>query len=177
MKAGMTMRKMRMASITEYLTNDHERLDRLLEALLAQTSIDDGIYLEFKQGLLQHIRFEETILLPAAREANGGKPLALSARLRLDHGALAALLVPPPTVKILMAIRIILNVHNRLEEGANGVYMVCSRLLANRSEQIISYFKSLPPIPLAKNPNVALAMESAVRAMERAGFSRALLDW
>jgi len=40
---------------------------------------------------------EERILLPAAQRLRGGERLPIAARLRLDHGALAALLVPSAT--------------------------------------------------------------------------------
>jgi hypothetical protein len=42
---------------------------------------------------------EEKVLLPAAQKARGGEPLQIAAKLRLDHGALAALLVPTPTAE------------------------------------------------------------------------------
>jgi hypothetical protein len=57
---------------------------------------------------------EEKILLPAAQRARGGEPLPVAARLRLDHGALAALLVPTPNPTILSALRGILARHNAL---------------------------------------------------------------
>jgi hypothetical protein len=44
---------------------------------------------------------EEKILLPAARRWNGGQPLSIAAKLRLDHGAIAALLMPTPTTDII----------------------------------------------------------------------------
>jgi hypothetical protein len=59
---------------------------------------------------------EEKILLPAAQRARGGEPLPAAARLRLDHGAPAALLVPTPTPAILATMRGILARHNALEE-------------------------------------------------------------
>jgi hypothetical protein len=36
---------------------------------------------------------EEKVLLPFAQKKRGGEPLPIAAKLRLDHGALAALLV------------------------------------------------------------------------------------
>jgi hypothetical protein len=59
---------------------------------------------------------EEKILLPAAQRATGGEPLPAAAHLRLDHGALAAPLVPTPTSAILSQ-RSILARYNALEEG------------------------------------------------------------
>ena len=63
---------------------------------------------------------EEKILLPAAQRLRGGEPLLIASKLRLDHGALAALLMPTPTVAIIARIRGILKGHNALEEGPGG---------------------------------------------------------
>jgi hypothetical protein len=63
-------------------------------------------------GLLKHIAMEEKILLPAAQKLRAGEPLPVAPKLRLDHGALAALLVPTPTRPVMAAIQAILRVHN-----------------------------------------------------------------
>lgn len=47
----------------------------------------------------------------------------MAAKLRLDHGALAALLVPTPTPAIIVAIHTVLAAHNSLEEGPGGANM------------------------------------------------------
>ena len=84
--------------------------------------IDDNAYAEFRTGLLKHISIEEKILLPAAQRLSGGTPLPIAARIRLDHGALVALMVPPPTRTLVSTIRSILTVHNRREEEVDGLY-------------------------------------------------------
>src|SRR5262245_30922604 len=74
------------------------RLDALLERAMSDPeNIDDSAYAQFRAGLLKHIGMEEKVLLPAAQKLRGGEPLPVAPRLRLDHGALAALLVPSPT--------------------------------------------------------------------------------
>src|SRR5688572_26416660 len=80
--------------VYRYLAEDHRRLEELLRrATIAEGSIEPGAYMEFRGGLLRHIGMEEKILLPAAQAARSGDPLPLASRLRLDHGALAGLLV------------------------------------------------------------------------------------
>jgi hypothetical protein len=72
--------------IRQYLVEDHKRLDRALErATRDQHRVDLSAYAEFRGGLLRHIAMEEKILLPAARSANGGQPLAAAATLHLDE--------------------------------------------------------------------------------------------
>ena len=164
-------------TISDYLKRDHERLDTLLERLSRDIS-DREAYLEFRSGLLKHIRFEETVLLPAARKANNGQAIALAAKLRLDHGAIASLLVPSPTPKIIRALQTILVSHNALEEGPGGAYAQCDELLgedvderSSTAERIIMEFEKMGPVPMAKNTDIPLAMEAAGRALERAGFT------
>ena len=91
-------------ALISFLAGDHIRLDGLLErAMTAGGAVDHVAYAEFRAGLLRHISLEEKLLLPAAQRWRGGAPLPIAAKLRLDHGALAALLVPTPTPAIIAA--------------------------------------------------------------------------
>ena len=112
--------------IYRYLADDHARIDDALRRATSQPeTIEPGPYAEFRVRLLRHIGLEEKILLPAARAARGGEPLPIASKLRLDHGALTALLVPTPTPAIIFALRAILEHHNSLEETPGGVYEKC----------------------------------------------------
>ena len=94
--------------LTGYLAEDHRRLDTLFQSASADPDhIDRAAYEQFRGGLLRHIGMEEKILLPAAQRLNGGTPLSMAAKLRRDHGALAALLMPTPTAAIINIPRII----------------------------------------------------------------------
>jgi hypothetical protein len=117
---------------------DHARLDELLRRAVADPArIDRAPYDEFRRGLLKHIAMEEKILLPAAQRLNGNQPLPIAAKLRLDHGAIAALLVPSPTPQIVAALKTILAAHNPLEEGPKGAYEICERLADGQVEVIL----------------------------------------
>src|SRR5690606_18715222 len=120
-----TGRAMGSDAITRFLTADHARLDALLDAATNQEPHDLDAYAEFRRGLLRHIGIEEKVLLPAAQRASGGTPLPVAARLRLDHGAIAALLVPTPNPVIVATLRHILAQHNPIEEGTGGLYPTC----------------------------------------------------
>jgi hypothetical protein len=80
---------------------------------------------------------EKKILLPAAQRLRDGKPLPIASKLRLDHGALAALLVPTPSRAIIAAIRAILQAHNPIEEGRGGLYEQCEELAGAETDQIL----------------------------------------
>ena len=152
--------------ISTFLAADHRRLEALLAAALGSPGgVDLGPYGEFREGLLRHIAMEEKILLPAAREALGGEPVALARRLRVDHGAIAALLVPTPTPAIAAELRKILDPHNVVEEGPGGVYEVCDRLLAPRAGEVVSRMRAYPPVRVARyqdGPRVCRTAEEAL---------------
>src|SRR5512145_1505134 len=129
--------------IYRYLADDHARLDHLLQrATSRQDEIEASAYAMFRVGLLKHIGMEEKILLPAAQRLRGGEPLPTAAKLRLDHGALAALLVPTPTRAIVATIRAILADHNALEEGAGGVYDACERLVGDDADALAAQLRA-----------------------------------
>jgi hypothetical protein len=127
----------RSGKIHRYLAGDHQRLDDLLERATSGETIDDAAYHQFRPGLLKHIGLEEKILLPAAQRLRGGEPLAVAAKLRLDHGALAALLVPAPTPQVIAAIRAILRLYNPIEEDPGGMYEQCEELAGAEADQIL----------------------------------------
>ena len=63
-----------------------------------------------------------------AERKRGSEPLPLAARLRLDHGALAALMMLLPTHRTFRAVSAVLKAHNPLEENSGGVYDQCETL-------------------------------------------------
>ncbi|HTY57483.1 MAG TPA: hemerythrin domain-containing protein [Bacteroidota bacterium] len=158
--------------IAAYLAGDHDRLDRLLEQASGDGSrIDQIAYAEFRSGLLHHIRMEETVLLPAALRLQGGRPIAVAERIRLDHGALTALMVPPPDRSILNTIRAILQVHNALEEQEGGMYNVCEQLAGDEADALLLKIAEVPDVPLHPHNPKPEILEATRRAVERAGHT------
>jgi len=133
--------------------------------------IDLAAYGEFRAGLLKHIAMEEKVLLPAAQESQGGLRLRAAERLRLDHGALAALIVPTPTPAIVATIQRILREHNRIEEGRGGVYEVCEKLVGSNLDDLLSRLRAVPAVSVASYKDGPLVMAAARRALIRAGYS------
>lgn len=141
--------------IRKYLSEDHTRLDAALQS---------GDYETFREGLLRHIGIEQKILFPIMRD------WPLIERLHLDHGALAALLVPTPTPAILGAIRTILENHNPLEEGPGGLYEECERRLGDGANEVLKRIQNAPRVPVASNVDNEISMESLRNALRRAGY-------
>jgi hypothetical protein len=129
---------------------DHRRLDALLKRSIAEPDrVDPAPFGEFRAGILRHIGMEEKVLFTAARQARGGEPLALAARLRVDHGAIAALLVPTPTPALLGEILSVLVPHNRREEEPGGVYDACDEALGPaEAERLAGELRAFPEPPL-----------------------------
>lgn len=169
----MTERK----TIRSFLEHDHARLDQLLaRAGRDLANIDMEAFGEFRRGLLKHIGMEEKILLPAIQRLQGGEPLAIAARLRLDHGAIAALLVPTPRGAVLQTLKAVLTTHNQVEEGPDGVYAECDGIADTEIEALIERLRTAPDVPAATHVDGPRVESSARRALTRAGFDPALLD-
>src|SRR3972149_1183885 len=161
-----------MASqIRRYLADDHTRLGALLEKAWAKPGlIDREAYAEFRAGLLRHIGLEEKILLPAIQKLRGGEPHPVANKLRLDHGALVALLVPTPTRTILGAIRGILTVHNALEEGPGGVYEVAEKFEGTAADAIHDLLRTAREVAVAPHNDGPNVFGATRRALSRAGY-------
>jgi hypothetical protein len=157
-------------SILEYLAADHDRLERWLNEATAGGAIAMEPYEKFRHGILRHIGMEERILLPAIAQAQGGAPSADAERLRLDHGAIVALLVPPPDAAIIRTLKHILGPHNVLEEGERGVYRLLDTFDGPNTAALLAKMKAageVPVMPFNTKPDV---LEVTRRALERAGY-------
>jgi hypothetical protein len=156
----------------EFLAEDHGRLADLLERAKADPkNLGYGAYGQFRAALLRHIAIEEKILLPAARRMRGGDALPIAEKLRRDHGALAALLVPTPTPAILAKLHAILETHNPIEEGPDGVYETCEQLAGDQVEALIAEMRAMPEVKLAPHVDGPQIVEATRRALERAGYT------
>ncbi|MFQ5682263.1 MAG: hemerythrin domain-containing protein [Candidatus Binatia bacterium] len=157
--------------IRQFLGEDHSRLANLLRRAEAQLpQIDQVAYAEFRAGLLKHIAMEEKVLLPTVQKLNGGKPLPIAAKLRRDHGALAALLVPSPTKLIIAALNGILTAHNAFEEGPGGVYEISERLLGDKAGALLGRLRAVPEVKVSRYNNGPVVFDAIHGALARAGY-------
>jgi hypothetical protein len=167
-KSGETQK---VGPIADFLVQDHGRLEALLHSAVAQVgSVDQGTYDQFRAGLLRHIGMEEKILLPAAQRLRGGEPLSIAAKLRLDHGAIASLLMPPPTAAVIAKIRAVLKVHNTIEEGPGGLYETCDELANSEAAQLLAKLQAAPELAVLPCSDSPAVMPAVQRALERAGY-------
>ncbi|UVT17746.1 MAG: hemerythrin domain-containing protein [Nitrospira sp.] len=156
--------------VTRFLMDDHRRLEALLQsAVLSTGRVKQGAYDQFRAGLLRHIGMEEKILLPAAQRLGGGEPLSIAGQLRLDHGAIVALLMPTPTAGIIATLQTILMKHNVIEEGPGGLYEVCDKLVGGESEHVIAKLRAAPEPAVLPHSDTPAVLGAVRRALERAG--------
>jgi hypothetical protein len=157
--------------VTDFLMEDHRRLEKLLQpAVTHADQVAQGASSQFRAGLLRHIGMEEKILLPAAQRLRRGEPLPIASKLRLDHGALATLLMPNPTAAIVKRIRGILKEHNILEEGPGGLYEICDELAGSEAAQLLAKLQAAPEVTLLPHSDSTAVMNAVQRALERAGY-------
>ena len=155
----------------QFFTKDHRRIEELLDlATVNPGKIQMEYYQRFRAGLLTHIKMEEKILFPAAQKANGGIPVPLAAKLRLDHGAITALMVPPPTPALIKVLRYVLDKHDIAEEEPGGMYDICAALTTNQTNELLEQLAHVSEVPVHPHHPAAFALEAAKRALTRAGY-------
>ncbi|MCS6896727.1 MAG: hemerythrin domain-containing protein [Nitrospira sp.] len=167
----LTREPVKRGPIALFLAEDHRRLDVLLGAALADSErVTHESYDQFRAGLLRHIGMEEKILLPAIQRWRGGTPWPMGAKLRLDHGAIAALLMPTPTPSILAMLRAILAEHNSLEEGPAGLYATADELAGTESGKVMDQLREAPAVAVMPHSDTETVLNTVRRAVERAGY-------
>lgn len=158
--------------ILRFLVADYVRLEHLLRRCVTPSGAIDGVrFARFQRGLLTHIAMEEQVLFPAAARARGGRPLPIAARLQVDHGALAALLVPAPTARIVAAITSVLERHDHLEEGPDGIYSACDRLLGEEAWSVLARLRGTAEAAVGAHADRPRIHTAARRALARAGYA------
>ncbi len=139
---------------------DHRRLDGILKRALAEPGcVDPVAFGEFRAGLLKHIGMEEKVLFIAAQRARGER-VEILAKLRVDHGAIASLMVPTPTPEIVSELLSILGPHNRREEEAGGVYDLCDDALGTEgAERLLAELENFKDVPLKAHNDAPVVHE------------------
>lgn len=155
--------------ISSALTADHHSIDAFLAAA---RNGDEASYQLFRIGLARHIGVEEKIILPALRAAGCDPPMAR--QLKLDHSALVAMLVPPPSPELFEKISTLLSLHNPLEEGPEGIYLAADRVLTD-VDKIIDRMCKAPAPPMATHFSGERAYASIELLLSRAAEGRKTL--
>ena len=155
-----------------FFSQDHHRIENLLDKATAQPGeINMDYYHQFRTGLLRHIKMEEKTLFPAARKADPSVMQEIIPRYRLEHGAITALMVPPPDADLIKVIRYVLEKHDMAEEEPGGLYDVCEALTQGQTEELLELLADVEEVPVHPPNPAPIAIESARRALIRAGYN------
>lgn len=155
----------------KFFTEDHHRLEAILDkATENPNEINMDFYQKFRTGLLTHIKMEEKILFLAAQKANNNEPLPIAGQLRLEHGAITALMVPTPTPDIVKVLRYVLEKHDLAEEKPGGMYDACEAMTHHQTQEILDQLAEVTEVPVHPHKDIPLAMQAARRALNRAGY-------
>lgn len=154
-----------------FFSTDHHRIELLLNKAAGENGeIAMDYYNQFRTGLLRHIKMEEKILFPAAITANKDLTQKLLPRFRLEHGALTALMVPPPTADLIRVIKHVIEKHDLAEEEPGGLYDVCERLTHDQTATILEKLHNTGEVPVHPPNPAPFALEAAKRALARANY-------
>jgi len=155
----------------QFFAKDHHRIEELLSKATNQPGeIEMEYYHQFRIGLLRHIKMEEKTLFPAAKKADSAVMQELLPRYKLEHGALTALMVPPPTLFLIKVIRYVLEKHDLAEEEPGGLYDICEALTHGQTQELLDQLAQTEEVPVHPPNPAPIAIESATRALARAGY-------
>tara|TARA_R110000868_G_scaffold144150_1_gene362914 strand:- start:35582 stop:36097 length:516 start_codon:yes stop_codon:yes gene_type:complete len=155
----------------QFFEKDHRQIDLLLKkALEKPNEIEMDYYHQFRTRLLRHIKMEEKTLFPAAKKVNPGLVKEVVQQYRLEHGAITALMVPPPTLSLIKVIQYILEKHNLAEEEPGGLYDICEALTHGQTQELLDELMATKEVPVHPPNPAPIAIESAIRALARAGY-------
>jgi len=157
--------------ITEYLTTDHREIEALMERALGP-EFDVEAFTAMRLGLLRHIAIEEKVLFPAARARDPGA-LPDARQLKIDHAAIATLLVPIPDRALAQEIVSILDGHSAREEMAGGVYERCEAALGEASFDLAIRARAFPAVRASAYLDRPGLRRTAREALEAAARSPA----
>lgn len=153
-----------MERITVYLERDHAQIDEALRQAIKNSILDSMHFLAFRARLLRHIAIEEKILFPSVPEIARD-----NRQLKVEHAALASLLVPHPDAALAVEIESILKTHNGAEEGPEGVYALYERALGReRSNALGERARTYAEVKVAPYSDSPRAHRTAAAALAAA---------
>jgi hypothetical protein len=91
-------------------------------------------------------------------------------RYRLEHGALTALMVPPPTLSLIKVIRHVLEKHDMAEEEPGGLYDVCEALTHGQTQELLTQLADTGEVSVLPLNPAPIGLAAARRALARAGY-------
>jgi len=98
------------------------------------------------------------------------------ARLHVEHGAIAILLVTTPTRSVIATLKAILSVHNPLEESIGGVYETLDNLAGDETASLLEQFQNAPKVPVLPTRPLPEVIDHIKRTVAMAGYTFIEMD-
>ncbi len=145
---------MTMDTVNGFMSHDHDRLDAIFEEMMKTKNEDIqkavGLFSTFKEGLEQHIVWEEEVLFPKFEEKTGHVNTGPTEVMRQEHVMIKGHLAEikrileggsPEIEEEASEMLRVLKVHNDKEE--NILYPMIDRIVGEaEAAEIVSKFKS-----------------------------------
>ena len=156
--------------IHSFFSEDHRRLDALLRQSIAiPGKVEPAPFAGFRAGVLRHIGMEEKVLFPVVRRSGSPEEVVLASRLRVDHGAIAALMVPTPAPAMVADLLSVLVPHNAREEEPAGIYGICDRLLGpGVASRMVEELRVFPDVTLNPHNDGPEVLKHVAATLDRA---------
>lgn len=131
-----------MTSITQFMSEDHDRLDAIFVEFQKKTGRSKDLFSQFEAGLRAHIKWEEEYLFPPFEERSGMRDSGPTAVMRIEHRQIKECLeqigqnieqgsIDEPSQRLLD----VLEGHNHKEEQI--LYPMIDRMLVDDEKKAI----------------------------------------
>ncbi len=131
-----------MNTITQFMSEDHDRLDAIFAELQKKSGKQEELFSQFDSGLRAHIRWEELMLFPPFEEKSGMRNSGPTAVMRIEHQQIKQILenigkqIGHDNVDTLSKELLdVLGAHNQKEEQI--LYPMLDRMLADGEKAAI----------------------------------------
>lgn len=78
--------------------------------------------------------------------------------------------MPTPTIDVVATIHRILERHNLVEEGPDGLYEICDRLSGTDAEQLVTKLRTTPEPAVLPHSGAPAVLGAVHPALEGAGY-------
>lgn len=157
--------------IRRFLVDDHARLAALASRLVGPGGVVDAATDdELRRGLLRHLGWEESILMRLAQQLREGEPLPFATRVKIEHRAIRALLVPTPTAERARTLARVLAAHEETEAAPGGFYDLCDTLVSSDADAVVARLRTIAVPAVPAHDDGPRALETARRLLVQAGL-------
>ena len=78
--------------------------------------------------------------------------------------------MPTPTPELIAVLRSILNKHNEVEEGLDGLYAICDKLASAQTEDLMAKLRAAPAVAVLPYSDTPAVLGAVRRALKRAKY-------